>query len=347
MERTVTGARLSRRGAKVVGAATTAIVVLAGCGTSRSPSTLDPKGSEARDIAGVWWLMFGIAAAVYLVVAGLIVYAIRRRRAADPPDVTADEPALRRFDDRMITWGGVVVPLIILLVLAVVTVRTTNALRKPEPNALRIDVVGKRWWWAVTYPSIHFATANDIHLPAGRPIEIHLTSDNVIHSFWVPQLAGKLDTIPGQDNVLRFRAQAPGTYAGECAEFCGIQHAHMGFTVIVQKAGDFDRWLAQHEKPALEPASELAAEGQVAFNTQPCAGCHTIAGTEAQGILGPDLTDIGERPTLGAGAAVNDPKHLARWIADAPSLKPGVLMPQITMSAADTRAIVAYLQSLE
>jgi cytochrome c oxidase subunit 2 len=307
---------------------------------------LDPKGTEARHIAGVWWLMFGIASGVYLIVAGLIVFAIRKGRAA-AAETAPEEARSPRFDDRMITWGGVVIPVLILLVLAVVTVRTTNALRRPEPNALKIDVVGKRWWWAVTYPSIHFATANEIHIPADRPIEIHLTSDNVIHSFWVPQLAGKVDTIPGQDNVLRFSAQTPGIYEGECAEFCGIQHAHMGFVVIVQSAGDFGRWLAEHTRAPLEPASETADEGEVAFNAQPCAGCHTVAGTQAQGVLGPDLTDFGERPTLGAGAAVNTAANLARWIADAPSMKPGVLMPKITMSSADVRAIVAYLESLK
>jgi cytochrome c oxidase subunit 2 len=347
MEHPVTGTRSRRRIAITFAAMTVAAFAFAGCGTSRSPNMLDPKGTEARHIAGVWWLMFGIASGVYLVVAGLIVYAIRKGRRAAAAADAPDETPSPRFDDRMITWGGVVIPLLILLVLAVVTVRTTNALRRPEPNALRIDVVGKRWWWSVTYPSIHFVTANDIHLPAGRPIEIHLSSDNVIHSFWVPQLAGKVDTIPGQDNVLRFSASTPGTYEGECAEFCGIQHAHMGFVVVVQSPGDFGRWLAEHENPPLEPASELADEGQVAFNAQPCAGCHTIAATQAQGTLGPDLTDIGERPTLGAGAAVNDPSNLARWITDAPSMKPGVLMPKITMSSADARAIVAYLESLK
>jgi cytochrome c oxidase subunit II len=324
-----------------------ATVALAGCGNSTSPNMLDPKGSEAKHIAGVWWLMFGIAAAVYLIVGGLIVHAILRgRRRARAEDATVDGPDSPRFDDRMITYGGVVVPLIILFVLAVVTVHTTNAVRRPSANALRIDVTGKRWWWAVTYPDTHFTTANEIHLPAGRPIEIHLRTADVIHSFWVPELAGKLDTIPEQTNVLRLSAQKPGTYRGECAEFCGIQHAHMGFVVVVQPEGEFERWLAEHSKPPLEPASELADEGQVAFDTLPCAGCHTIAGTPAQGTVGPALTDLGARPTLGAGAAVNDPAHLERWIRDAPSLKPGVLMPPITMTDAQARAIVAYLESL-
>jgi cytochrome c oxidase subunit 2 len=341
--------RVARRAPIAAAGVALATAVLAGCGNSRSPNMLDPKGTEAHDIAGVWWLMFGLAAGVYLVVGGLIIHSVRtgRRRARAEGGDGADGPDSPRFDDHMVLWGGVVVPLVILFVLAVVTVRTTNALRRPAANALSIDVVGKRWWWAVSYPSTHFTTANEIHLPAGRPIEIHLSSDNVIHSFWVPQLAGKVDTIPGQDNVLRFVATKPGTYEGECAEFCGIQHAHMDFYVVVQPEGDFDRWLTEHERPPLEPASELADEGQVAFDSESCAGCHTIDGTPALGTVGPNLTDIGERPTLGAGALTNTPKNMQRWITDAPRQKPGVLMPRIDLSSAKAKAIVAYLESLD
>jgi cytochrome c oxidase subunit 2 len=324
-----------------------AALFLTACGSSSSPSMLDPKGSEARHIAGLWWLMFAIACGVYVIVAGFIVRAILHK--PDPSAlVDADEaPATRRFDDRMIVWGGVIVPVLILAVLGVVTVTTTNALRKPEADALRIDVVGKRWWWEVTYPAAHFTTADELHLPAGRPIEIRLTSDNVIHSFWVPQLAGKVDTIPGQVNTLRFVARTPGVYQGECAEFCGIQHTHMGFIVRVESAGDFDRWMLQHAQPPLEPASESAAEGETVFNAQTCAGCHTIDGTPARGDVGPNLTDFGERATIGAGALENTPSNLARWIPDAPGVKPGVLMPRLTLSNRDVQALVAYLESLK
>jgi len=324
-----------------------AAVLLSACGSSGSPSMLDPKGSEASHIAGLWWLMFGIACGVYVIVAGFIVRAILHK-----PDenalVDGGEPSVtRRFDDRMIVWGGVIVPVLILAVLGVVTVTTTNALRRPEADALRIDVVGKRWWWEVTYPAAHFTTANELHLPAGRPVEIELTSDNVIHSFWVPQLAGKVDTIPGQVNTLRFVARTPGVYKGECAEFCGIQHAHMGFIVVVESAGAFDRWMLQHSQPPLEPASEAADEGMAVFNAQTCAGCHTIDGTPAHGDVGPNLTDLGERATIGAGALENTPSNLARWIPDAPGVKPGVLMPQLTLSSRDVALLVTYLESLK
>src|SRR5262249_55932094 len=157
-------------------------------------------------------------AVVYFIVAALILHAVRRGRKEEAPALDVEDPSTRRFDDRMITWGGVFVPLLILLFLAVVTVRTTNALRRPAAGALRIDVVGRRWWWEVDYPGAKFTTANEIHLPEGRPIEVVLTTDDVIHSFWVPQLAGKVDTIPNQRNTLRFTATKSGTYAGECAE---------------------------------------------------------------------------------------------------------------------------------
>ena len=335
--------RLRRRAA--LAGVVVAGVLLAGCGSGHSPSMLDAKGSESRHIAGLWWLMFAIACGVYAIVAGFITGAVLRKPAV--ASETDPDPAGRRFDDRMIVFGGVVAPILVLVVLAVVTVTTTNALRRPESDALHVDVVGKRWWWAVTYPSVHFTTANELRLPAGRPIEIRLTSDNVIHSFWVPQLAGKVDTIPGQTNLLRFVARTPGTYKGECAEFCGVQHTHMGFIVRVQSPGDFDRWLTQHSRPAIEPASEPAAQGEAAFNAQSCAGCHTIAGTPAAGTLGPDLTDIGERETLGAGALTNTPDNLARWITDAPGAKPGVLMPELDLSPRDVQSIVAYLESLK
>jgi len=323
--------------------------VLAGCGSGSSPSMLDPKGSEAHDIAGLWWLMFAIACGVYLVVAGFIVRAIVRRPSAETTG-DLDESTIataRRFDEHMIVFGGVVVPVLILIFLGFVTVHTTNALRRPEPNALRVEVEGHRWWWSVTYPDTDFTTANELRLPAGRPVEIRLTTGDVIHSFWVPQLAGKVDTIPGQTNVLRFTARTPGVYKGVCAEFCGSQHAHMGFIVRVESAGDFDRWLTQHSRPPLEPASEAAAEGQTAFNAQACAGCHTVDGTPAQGTVGPNLTDVGERLTIGAGALTNTPSNLARWIQDAPGVKPGVLMPSLTLSSRDVNAIVTYLESLK
>ncbi|MDQ1383979.1 MAG: cytochrome c oxidase subunit [Actinomycetota bacterium] len=314
-------------------------VVAAGCG-DKSPSMLKTHGSEASRIAGIWWLMFGLGAGVYAVVAFFIVWAIVRGRRADGGDG-------RVSDNMWIVWGGVVVPVLILGVLAVVTVQATTDLRKPEAGALQVEVVGKRWWWQVGYPGTSVTTANEIRLPAGRQVEIGLDSDNVVHSFWVPQLAGKLDLIPGQHNILRFTPRTPGTYIGECAEFCGVEHARMGFVVIVQTTTDFDRWMTRHQLTPSSPDGESAIEGEVTLVTQACAGCHAIRGTPAQGTVGPDLTDFGERTTIGARTVPNTPENLAKWIVDAQSLKPGALMPPMPMSDREVKNVIAYLEGLK
>jgi cytochrome c oxidase subunit 2 len=315
-----------------------AVLALAAC--NGSTEALDSHGSESRHIAGLWWLMFGLATAVYVVVAGFIVLAAVRGRRGN----TAGS---RISPSIFIIVGGLVVPTLILLVLAVVTVTTTNALRKPSAEALRIEVRGERWWWEVRYPRRQIVTANELRVPVGQPVEIGLVSDNVIHSFWVPELAGKVDTIPGQRNVLRFTAEKAGTYLGVCAEYCGIQHAHMGFRVIAQSPGAFERWAAAHAEPPRQPASEVAAQGQLLFQRLPCAGCHTVGGTDARGKVGPDLTDFGNRATIGAGVEENTPKNLALWIQEAQSVKPGSLMPDLTLSGDDVSALVNYLESLE
>jgi cytochrome c oxidase subunit 2 len=314
-------------------------VLTAGCGGGHS--FLDAKGSEADRIASVWWLMFGLAAAVYVVVAGFIVYAATRgrRRSVEPS----------RLDEHRFIWiGGVLAPLVILAVLAVVTVDTTSALRTASPDERRIDVVGKLWWWEVRYPGTDVVTANEIHVPRGTPIRLHLTSDNVIHSFWVPQLAGKMDTIPGQPNDLRFTADQVGRYRGQCAEFCGLQHARMGVEVVVDSPADFGRWLARRQRTPSEPASEEAATGQLVFEREACAGCHTIRGTSAQGDVGPDLTDVGSRGRIGADTLLNTPENMRAWIRDAQSFKSGISMPSFgSLSNADVAALATYLESLK
>jgi cytochrome c oxidase subunit II len=303
-------------------------------------SIITPKGSEADRIAGAWWLMFGLAAFVYVVVAGLIVYStVRgRRRSARPSELR---------EDAFIWIGGVVAPVVILFVLAVVTVHTTDALRRPARDALEVDVAGEDWWWAVRYPGTDIVTANEVHLPVDRPVDLRLTSDNVIHSFWVPELAGKQDAIPGQPNHLRFTPEATGTYIGRCAEYCGLQHAHMEIRVIVQTAAEFGRWQARQGSVRTEPASDEAAAGAAIFQRQACAGCHTVRGTAATGSVGPDLTDFGARETIGAGLLENNSRNLADWIRDAPALKPGTPMPSFhELSDRDVQSIVAYLESL-
>jgi cytochrome c oxidase subunit 2 len=339
-------ARTQRR--RAVAAATVVLVGLAlGACSGNSPSILGGKGSESRSIANVWWIMFSLAAAVYVVVAAFILFALfrGRRRAAGGDGAPAES---RVSDTGFIVAGGIVVPTLILAVLAVVTVRTASELRRPDSQALRVDVVGKQWWWAVRYPTLGITTANEIHVPVGRPVEIGLQSDNVIHSFWVPQLAGKVDTIPGQRNHLRLEAREPGTYRGECAEYCGIQHANMSYLVIADEPGEFDRWLTRRGAGAgLTPVSEEAARGQVVFNRESCAGCHTVRGTQAMGTIGPDLSDFGARRSIGSMTIANSGAELSRWITDPGGVKPGTLMPPTALSPDDLAAVVAYLEGLK
>lgn len=344
--------------------------LVTGC-SSDSPSMLDHHGSEAQRIAGIWWIMFGLAAGVYVVVGGLVVAAVMRRPPGppgrddgedgdegeevdppdaedleDPDDLVADTPASERLDGRWIWIGGVAVPVLILAVIAVLTVSSTRDLRAAEDGELVVEVRGERWWWDVRYAESGVRTANEIHLPVGRPIDLVLTSDNVIHSFWVPQLAGKVDLIPGQPNHLRFQIDDPGTYRGVCAEYCGIGHARMDVVVVAQEAEDFGRWQARREQPAPGPTDELEAQGQRIFLSAPCAGCHRIKGTPANAEIGPDLSDFGSRDWIGAITVENTPQNLADWIVNSHTIKPGSLMPPQPVGGDQVQALVAYLGGL-
>jgi cytochrome c oxidase subunit 2 len=330
-------ATVTTRRAALAALFVTTTLALAACGGG-SPSTLHPAGSSADKIAGTWWLMFGLAIVVYVAVASFIVIAIVRGRGGGP--------RTSRISEHAFVWvGGIIVPAIILAVLGVVTVTTGRALRAPARSPLVVDVAAKDWWWAAVYPGQGIVTANEIHLPVGQPIEVRLTSDNVIHSFWVPQLAGKVDTIPGQVNVLRFTVDHAGTYLGLCAEFCGLQHANMHFQVVAQSAGDYARWAVQQARPTADPTSELQAEGELIFVRASCAGCHRIRGTPAIGTVGPDLTHLASRSTIGAVTVENTASNLERWVRNAGSIKPGVQMPPTYLSPDDLRAVLAYLES--
>jgi len=314
--------------------AATATVLLSAC--AGSPSALDPQSSQARHISGLWWLMLAMAAVVYLVVSGLvIVAALRRRRAVSD-----------RLTHRFIVYGGLVVPALILAVVAIYTVRTTNALGATSP-ALQIDVTGEQWWWRVRYPALGVTTANEIHVPVHALVDVTLTSDNVIHSFWVPQLAGKTDLIPGQVNHLSFAADRTGTYRGQCAEFCGLEHARMAFQVVVDDSAAFNQWVSAQGGTAAVPGQTLSAQGQQIFVNGSCAGCHTVAGTPAAGTLGPDLTHVASRATLAADTLPNTPADMARWLEMTQQVKPGALMPQIDLTPDQVQALVAYLEGLK
>lgn len=310
-----------------------ASLLLVAC-SEDAPNALDPQGPGARSIANVSWLMFGLATAVYVVVAGFIIFGALRGR----------KPS--RISDNAFIWvGGLIAPIIILAVLAVVTVKTTDALREPDPNPLKIEVTGYMWWWAVRYPSEDITTANEIRVPAGRPVEIGLRTRDVIHSFWVPELAGKVDMVPGQRNVIRFTAEKPGVYRGQCAEYCGLQHAKMAFLVVAEEPGTYQRWVTRQQRPRGGPSNEREAQGEQVFMRSACAGCHAIKGTEARGTRGPDLSDFGSRRTIGAVSVPNTRAHLAGWIVNAQSIKPGNLMPPVQLEPDELLNLVEYLES--
>ena len=299
-----------------------------------SPNALDPQGPDAKSIASVSWLMFGLAAAVYVVVAGFIIIGALRGTKSS------------RISDNAFIWvGGLIAPVIILALLAVVTVKTTDSLRQPDKNALKIEVTGYMWWWAVRYPTEDITTANEIRVPAGRPVEVGLRTRDVIHSFWVPELAGKVDLVPGQRNLIRFTAEKPGVYRGQCAEYCGLQHAKMAFLVVAEEPASYERWVTRQQRPRGGPASEREAQGEQVFMRSACAGCHTIKGTEARGTRGPDLSDFGSRRTLGAVAAPNTRANLAGWIVNAQSIKPGNLMPPVQLEPDELINLLEYLEN--
>jgi cytochrome c oxidase subunit 2 len=314
--------------------------MLSGC--AEAPSTLDPGGPGAETIAFIGWLMFIIAAAVFVVVLGLLLYALfRSRREGEEGRFKPGQ--LNRF----VIIGGLIVPLVILLAVYGFALYSMAALAAPaDEEELVIEVVGHQWWWEVNYPQQAFTTANEIHIPVGQRVGLRVETGDVIHSFWVPELQGKIDMIPGQTNIFWLEAEEPGRYLGLCAEFCGTQHAKMAFVVVAEPQEQFESWLAGQQQPAPEPADPLLSQGRDIFFQLNCDECHAIDGTEAGGRLGPDLTHLASRQTLAAGIIPNTQEHLAGWITNPQNIKPGNLMPASRLEGEELQALLAYLESL-
>jgi len=314
-----------------------------------TPSVLDPQGA-AIPIADLWWILAGLGSAVFILVMLYLAFALWRGRAHQV--ALPNEPAVGLSQGgsiRPVILGGILLPLVVLSGVTLVTVRTLRAISAfVTPDPLTIEVIGQQWWWEVRYPAHGFETANEIHIPVGQPVAIELRSDNVIHSFWVPELHGKLDLIPGRTNRIVIQADEAGEYRGLCAEFCGVQHANMMFLVIAQPADEFAAWLAQQQQPAQPPTTALAQAGQAIFLAQNCLNCHAINGTAATGDLGPDLTHLATRRTLGAAMITNNLGNLGGWVANPQQIKPGNLMPAADgLTGAELQALLAYLQTLE
>ena len=304
-------------------------------------------GPAAARIDELFRSMTLLGAIVFLVFSAALAFALlHRRRPVQPPGPERD-----RRGARAILLLGAVVPTLILVPLALLNMRTLAAVdpyrRRPD---LVVDVVGKQWWWEVRYrdsiPGRTFVTANELHVPVGRRVELRLTSTDVIHSFWVPRLHGKTDLIPGRENVMWIEADRPGIYGGQCAEYCGLQHATMGLTVIAETAGEYEAWAARQRESAAEPEDSLARMGRQAF-LDGCALCLSVRGTPAGGSAGPDLTHVASRSTLAAGLLPNTPGHLGGWIANPQALKPGSRMPRVPLSNREFRLIHRYVLSLE
>jgi cytochrome c oxidase subunit 2 len=258
----------------------------------------------------------------------------------------------------------VVFPVVVLTALWVLVLEDMRALSQPAQHTLTVDVVGHQWWWEVRYPEQRIVTANEVHIPSGQPVLIRLTTDDVIHSFWVPQLTGKLDLISGRVNHLTVEADHPGVYRGQCAEFCGLQHALMIFYVVAHSPADFSTWVANETRPGGAPSSALGSQGLQVFLSSACSACHAIQGVNeplatgssltrfgipppSTAVEGPDLTHFGSRMTIGAGAVTNTDGALGGWIVNSQAIKPGNYMPPVQVSPADLQALIAYLESLK
>ncbi|MDF1503467.1 cytochrome c oxidase subunit II [Roseisolibacter sp. H3M3-2] len=327
-------------------------LLLAGCSLNRFQSALDPAGTQASRIERLWWLAPALAAPAYpLTMAALAVATGRRGRAPALPRVEPS-PAAERRATRWVAaaTGATVVVLFVFLAADLFTGRALLALGRGGDRPLHVRVTGVQWWWRVEYrdpaPGRSMTTANELRIPVGRPVVLELETEDVIHSFWVPALHGKRDHVPGRHNTLTLRADRPGVYRGQCAEYCGLQHAKMGIDVVAMPPRAFDAWYAGQLADAAPPADSLRAEGMRAFLSGPCAACHAVRGTPASAQSGPDLTHVASRRSLAAGTLPNTRGHLAGWIVDPQSLKPGTYMPPNDLPAPALRALLAYVEGL-
>jgi cytochrome c oxidase subunit II len=323
------------------------VLPLAGC--KEKQNSLAPKGHQARDIASLFWWMMGGAWLGLALVVGLLFWSWKRRnRRGFGADVEGPKPGERR-SWYVVVGLGIATPIIVISTLFVISdlfvIKTTQA---PAATATKmtVQVIGHQWWWEIRYPGTPAVTANELHLPVRTPVRIVATTADVIHSFWVPELTRKIDTIPGRRNSIELDADAPGIYRGACAEFCGLQHAHMALYVIAQPDAAFRKWLANESRPAATPSGETASEGARVFQDA-CSSCHAIRGTEADSDVGPDLTHVGSRTTLAAVTIPNGDASLRDWITDNQHIKPGNQMPDIRLPASKLDALVSYLEGLK
>lgn len=348
--RTIGGSTLWRRILPRVALALGVVLLLSACGgAERFPQTaLDPKSDLAERVDWLQnltiYLAFGVALTVLLILSYILVHF--RYKPGDPmPKQVHGNTQLE------LAWT--LIPAVLVSIIAVPTVQTIFDTQAEAPEgALEVEVIGLQWWWEFRYPLANgdtVVTANEIHVPVGTPVELKMTSRDVIHSFWIPQMGGKRDVVPGRVNRIVFTPLEAGVYLGQCAEFCGESHALMKMRLIAHEPEEFAAWLENEARPAVEPTDSASAvmAGKQLVTGGVCAGCHIIRGTSAQfGRLGPDLTHLARRTTIAAGIMDNNAENLHAWISNAPEVKPGALMPPPGLSEQELRYVVAYLQTL-
>jgi cytochrome c oxidase subunit 2 len=308
-------------------------------------SAMDPAGPQSRHLTQLFWIFLIVCGAIWGIVLITLTAALWRRRVSlKPPGGPAERRTAR------VVIGAVVASALVIAGLTLSSYFTTRSLASVAGDPIVLRVRGYQWWWEITYmdsvPSHIFLTANEIHIPMGRTVRIQLSSADVIHSFWAPNLMGKQDLIPGRDNAITFSVDRPGVYREQCAEFCGLQHAHMALLIVAEPQAAFDAWRTNQVAEPFVPHDAEQAEGRRVFTSKACANCHTIRGTPAAGTLGPDLTHVGSRQTIAAGMLPMTRGALAAWIADPQTIKPGNNMPMVSLNADELNAVSAYLAGL-
>lgn len=318
-------------------------IALAAC--SGNQSMFNPQGPVARNNASVGWFLIWLMAVVYVaVMCALAIAVLRRRRASD------DSAESTRRLARTVTWASIAT-VIVLVSVGVIAFAADRGMNSPSgPGAITVDVIGHQWWWDFQYrdlsPDDFVTSPNELHIPVGVPVVLSATSRDVIHSFWVPNLRGKRDLIPGIVTHTWLQADTPGVYRGQCAEFCGHQHAHMALQVVAEPMRAFQDWIQHQRQPAAEPITDQQRRGRDVFMQGPCVTCHTIRGTDAGSRVGPELTHVGSRLMVGAGTLPNTRDHLRVWVTNSQATKPGNRMPPLALAPDDLEAVLAYLRSL-
>jgi cytochrome c oxidase subunit 2 len=311
-------------------------------------SAYNPAGPQSGRINGLWWYMFSVATVIWVLVTIAVLYASRRGHKRALADDSDDMNHRMRRPVEIAT----AITVLILVGTLIYSVNTGEALASlPRDKALRIQIIGHQWWWEAEYmdpvSGNQITTANEIHIPIGEPVQIVGSSADVIHSFWIPNLAGKKDLIPGHATAMWFQADKPGIYRGQCAEFCGHQHAKMALLVMAEPRSQFEAWYNSQLQPAAPPPDSMSKVGENVFMSKGCPLCHTVGGTRAQGRIGPPLTHIATSYTIAAGSLKNTTGNMAGWIVDPQRIKPGVRMPPNDLSGSELQALLSYIGSLK